>query len=101
MACSTGSGMSACAIRAIRARYLMSRSLAPALVAEGDIVLHDQENEPVFASDRGTKLYYKRWIHGEVYKARADVGAIVHSHSPTVVFRAYYTEINARQQFHA
>jgi len=67
------------------ARYLMSRSIAPALVTETDIVLHDLDNDPVLDADRDKKLYYERWIHGEVYRARPDVGAIVHSHSPTVV----------------
>ncbi|MFZ0776250.1 MAG: class II aldolase/adducin family protein, partial [Xanthobacteraceae bacterium] len=27
----------------------------------------------------------ERFIHGEIYKARPDVNAVVHSHSPTVV----------------
>jgi HCOMODA/2-hydroxy-3-carboxy-muconic semialdehyde decarboxylase len=30
-------------------------------------------------------MYLERFIHGEIYKARPDVNAIVHSHSPTVV----------------
>jgi len=63
--------------------YLMSRSLAPALVTAADIVQHDLDNRPV--RDEGHSLYYERWIHGEVYKARPEVNAIVHSHSPTVV----------------
>jgi ribulose-5-phosphate 4-epimerase/fuculose-1-phosphate aldolase len=66
-------------------RYLMSRSLAPALVTAADIIEHDLENNAVLARDHGQTLYYERWIHGEVYKSRADVNAIVHSHSPTVV----------------
>jgi ribulose-5-phosphate 4-epimerase/fuculose-1-phosphate aldolase len=66
-------------------RYLMSRSIAPALVQATDIVLHDLDNNAVEAKDREAKLYYERWIHGEVYRARSDVNAIVHSHSPTVV----------------
>jgi HCOMODA/2-hydroxy-3-carboxy-muconic semialdehyde decarboxylase len=66
-------------------RYLMSRSVAPALVTAEDVVLHDMENRAVREADRQKKLYYERWIHGEIYKARPDVGAIVHSHSPTVV----------------
>ncbi|MCC6889266.1 MAG: class II aldolase/adducin family protein [Hyphomicrobiales bacterium] len=64
-------------------RYLMSRSLAPALVTDADILEHDLDNKAV--ADAGQKLYYERWIHGEIYKARPDVRAIVHSHSPTVV----------------
>ena len=66
-------------------RYLMSRSLSPGLVTAADIVEHTMENEPAHGKDAGKKLYYERWIHGEVYKARPDVNAIVHSHSPTVV----------------
>jgi HCOMODA/2-hydroxy-3-carboxy-muconic semialdehyde decarboxylase len=30
-------------------------------------------------------VYSERFIHSEVYKARPDVNAVVHSHSPTVV----------------
>ena len=65
--------------------YLMSRSLAPALVTARDVIRHDLENRPTQEEDREQKLYYERWIHGEVYKARPDVNAVVHSHSPTVV----------------
>ena len=34
---------------------------------------------------RGRELYSERFIHGEMYRARADVGAVVHNHSPTIV----------------
>jgi HCOMODA/2-hydroxy-3-carboxy-muconic semialdehyde decarboxylase len=30
-------------------------------------------------------VYLERFIHGEIYKARPDVRAIVHSHSPAVI----------------
>ena len=63
--------------------YLMSRSLAPALVTAADIVQHDLDNRPT--RDEGHNLYYERWIHGEIYKARREVNAIVHSHSHSVV----------------
>ncbi len=65
--------------------YLMSRSISPALVTAGDVIQHDLDNNATQAKDRDAKLYYERWIHGEVYKARPDVNAVVHSHSPTVV----------------
>jgi ribulose-5-phosphate 4-epimerase/fuculose-1-phosphate aldolase len=65
--------------------YFMSRSVAPALVQADDIVEHTMDNEAAHAQDGAKKLYYERWIHGEVYKARPDVNAVVHSHSPTVV----------------
>ena len=64
-------------------RYLMSRSLAPALVCPEDIVEYDLDSRPVNANGRNSFL--ERFIHGEVYKARPDVIAVVHSHSPSVV----------------
>ena len=64
-------------------RYLMSRSLAPALVCPEDIVEYDLDSRPVNANGRNGFL--ERFIHGEVYKARPDVMAVVHSHSPSVV----------------
>jgi ribulose-5-phosphate 4-epimerase/fuculose-1-phosphate aldolase len=63
--------------------YLMSRSLAPALVVAADIMEYDLDSNPVDA--RGRTSYKERFIHGEIYKARPDVMAIIHSHSPTIV----------------
>ncbi len=64
-------------------RYLISRLLAPALVKAEDIMEFDLDSNPV--DRRGRVMYSERFIHGEIYKARADVKAVVHSHSPTVV----------------
>jgi ribulose-5-phosphate 4-epimerase/fuculose-1-phosphate aldolase len=64
-------------------RYLMARSLAPALVTPDDIIEYDLESEAVNAAGRGSFL--ERFIHGEIYKARPDVMAVVHSHSPSVI----------------
>jgi HCOMODA/2-hydroxy-3-carboxy-muconic semialdehyde decarboxylase len=64
-------------------RYLMSRSVAPALVTPGDIVEYDMNSEPVNANGRASFL--ERFIHGEIYKARPDIMSVVHSHSPSVV----------------
>jgi len=66
-------------------RYLISRSLAPESVTAADIVVLDLDGNPVDKKDEGKLLYRERFIHGEIYKARPDVNAIVHSHSPTVV----------------
>ena len=63
--------------------YLMSRWLAPALVAADDIAEYDLES--VALTHQGMQLYSERYIHSEIYKVRPDVQAIVHSHSPTVV----------------
>ena len=64
-------------------RYLLSRSLAPELVSAEDIIEFDLDNESVNVHERG--LYTERYIHGEIYKTRPDVKAIVHTHAPSVI----------------
>jgi len=64
-------------------RYLMACAKAPALVRPEDIVEYDLDSNPLDAAGRGSFL--ERFIHGEIYKARGDIGAVVHSHSPSVV----------------
>lgn len=64
-------------------RYLLSRSLAPELVTEADIMEYDLDSNPVDA--QGRESVRERFIHGEVYKARPEVMAVVHNHSPSVV----------------
>jgi ribulose-5-phosphate 4-epimerase/fuculose-1-phosphate aldolase len=66
-------------------RYLMSRSIAPESVTAADILVLDLDSQTVDPKDDGKLLYRERFIHGEIYKARPDVNAVVHSHSPTVV----------------
>jgi ribulose-5-phosphate 4-epimerase/fuculose-1-phosphate aldolase len=63
--------------------FLMSRSLAPALVTADDIMEFDENGEPVDA--RGRTVFLERFIHAEVYRARPDVMAVVHAHSPGVI----------------
>ncbi len=64
-------------------RYLLSRSMAPALVTKDDIIEYDLDSNPVDA--QGRTSYLERFIHGELYKARPDIVAVVHSHSPAVI----------------
>ena len=64
-------------------RYLMSRSIAPELVTAADIMEYDLDSVPVDARGRG--VYLERFIHGEIYRVRPDVRAIVHNHSPSVI----------------
>jgi ribulose-5-phosphate 4-epimerase/fuculose-1-phosphate aldolase len=64
-------------------RFLMSRSLAPALVTADDIVEYDLDCLPCGGDARPGFL--ERFIHGEVYRARPDVMSVVHSHSPSVI----------------
>ncbi|AYD64507.1 class II aldolase/adducin family protein [Achromobacter sp. B7] len=63
--------------------FLLSRSLAPELVTADDIMQFNEDSEPVGADTR--KPYLERYIHGEIYRARPDVQAVVHSHSPSVI----------------
>jgi ribulose-5-phosphate 4-epimerase/fuculose-1-phosphate aldolase len=64
-------------------RYLMSRAIAPALVTADDLMEFDLDSNPV--DQRGRSMFIERFIHGEIYKRRPDVNAVVHSHSPAVI----------------
>jgi HCOMODA/2-hydroxy-3-carboxy-muconic semialdehyde decarboxylase len=64
-------------------RYLMARALAPALVTPKDIIEYDLDSNPCNAAGRPSFL--ERFIHGEIYKSRPDIMAVVHSHSPSVI----------------
>jgi HCOMODA/2-hydroxy-3-carboxy-muconic semialdehyde decarboxylase len=64
-------------------RYLMSRSIAPALVSPADIMEYDLDSNPV--DPRGRQSFLERFIHGEIYKKRPDVSAVVHTHSAAVI----------------
>jgi HCOMODA/2-hydroxy-3-carboxy-muconic semialdehyde decarboxylase len=63
--------------------FLMSRSLAPALVTADDIMEFDANGEAVDA--RGRQVFLERFIHAEIYRARPDVMAVVHAHSAGVI----------------
>src|SRR6201999_933258 len=63
--------------------FLMSRSLAPALVTADDIMEFDLDGNAVDA--KGRSLFLERFIHAEIYKARPDVMSVVHTHSPGVI----------------
>lgn len=64
-------------------RYLMSRPLAPSQVTAADIMEFDLDSNPV--DQRGRDLLVERFLHGAIYRARPDVHAVVHSHSPAVI----------------
>jgi HCOMODA/2-hydroxy-3-carboxy-muconic semialdehyde decarboxylase len=64
-------------------RYYLARSLAPEAVTPEDILEYDLDSNPIDA--RGRESVRERFIHGEVYKSRPDIHAVVHNHSPSVV----------------
>lgn len=63
--------------------FLLSCSRAPDLVTAGDIMAFDLDSNALDGDAR--KPYLERFIHGEVYRMRPDVQAVVHSHSPSVI----------------
>ena len=64
-------------------RYWLSRSMVPVLVNAEDIIEFDLDSNPVRAGEN--RLFFERVIHGEIYKARPDVMAVVHNHSPSLI----------------
>lgn len=78
-------------------RFLLSRSMAPSLVGARDIIEYDLNGEPVH--DSSMRSYVERFIHSEVYRARPDVLAIVHSHSVSVLPFAI-SSVDLRPVFH-
>lgn len=64
-------------------RFLISRSRAPELVTAADLMVLDLDCNPVDGDVR--QPYLERFIHGEIYRTRPDVTAIVHSHAPAVI----------------
>jgi HCOMODA/2-hydroxy-3-carboxy-muconic semialdehyde decarboxylase len=63
--------------------FLLARNMAPGLVRREDIVTFDLDGAALDAA--GRRVYLERFIHGEIYRARPDVQAVVHSHSPNVI----------------
>lgn len=63
--------------------FLMSQAKAPARVTADDIVEFDLDGNPI--NGNGRQFYSERFIHAEIYRARKDVNAVIHSHSPTMI----------------
>ena len=63
--------------------FLMSRSLAPALVTANDIMELTLDGEPRDAT--GRTPFVERFLHAEIYRKRPDVMAIAHGHSTAVI----------------
>jgi HCOMODA/2-hydroxy-3-carboxy-muconic semialdehyde decarboxylase len=78
-------------------RYFLARSLAPERVQLEDLIEYDLDSRPL--DDRGRESVRERFIHGEIFKARPEVMAVVHNHSPSVVPFSV-TEVTLRPIFH-
>jgi ribulose-5-phosphate 4-epimerase/fuculose-1-phosphate aldolase len=64
-------------------RFLLARSMAPGLVTADDIMEFDLDGHAL--DPRARALYVERFIHSEIYKVHAEVNAVVHSHSPSII----------------
>lgn len=79
-------------------RFLMARNMAPGQVTAADIMEFDLDGEAV--SGNGRKIYLERFIHSEIYRARPDVHAVVHSHSQAIVPLTTVKDMRLRPLFH-
>jgi ribulose-5-phosphate 4-epimerase/fuculose-1-phosphate aldolase len=64
-------------------RFLLARNMAPGQVTADDIIEFTLDGEAVNAT--GRRVYLERFIHGEIFRKRPDVMAVVHSHSHSIV----------------
>jgi len=64
-------------------RFILSRSVAPALVTAEDLIEYDLDARGVDV--KGRAEYSERFIHAEIYRARRDVNAVVHAHAPSLI----------------
>jgi ribulose-5-phosphate 4-epimerase/fuculose-1-phosphate aldolase len=63
--------------------FFMPRAMPPALVSRADIVELDLDCKPLMPN--APRLNGERYIHCEVYKARADVQSVIHTHDLAVI----------------
>ena len=78
-------------------RYFLARSIAPERVQLEDLMEYDLDSQPLEAP--GRESVRERFIHGEIYKSRPQVMAVVHNHSPSVVPFSV-TDVPMRPLFH-
>lgn len=63
--------------------YFLARAGAPGLVTAADITEYDLDS--VAVSNTTGAGYTERFIHGEIYKARPEIMAVVHCHCSEVI----------------
>jgi ribulose-5-phosphate 4-epimerase/fuculose-1-phosphate aldolase len=64
-------------------RFLISHTRAPELAEAADLQVLDLHGARVAGGER--RSYEEIAIHAAVYRRRSDVGAVVHSHAPSVI----------------
>jgi HCOMODA/2-hydroxy-3-carboxy-muconic semialdehyde decarboxylase len=79
-------------------RFLLARNMAPGQVGPEDVLEFNLNGEPLDANGRA--VYLERFIHSEIYKARPDAMAVVHSHSHSIVPLSISKTRRLRAVFH-
>lgn len=79
-------------------RFFLARNMAPGQVTAADILELTLDGEAVNLN--GRRPYLERFIHGELLRARPDVNAVVHSHSPSILPLAISKTTRLRAVFH-
>jgi ribulose-5-phosphate 4-epimerase/fuculose-1-phosphate aldolase len=65
--------------------YFIAHDVSPGMVTAADVIENDLDSVPVKEDERAFPQYSERYIHGEIYKARPDIMAILHAHTPELV----------------
>jgi ribulose-5-phosphate 4-epimerase/fuculose-1-phosphate aldolase len=65
--------------------YFIAHDVSPGMVTAADVIENDLDSVPVREDQRAFPQYSERYIHGEIYKARPDIMAVLHAHTPELV----------------
>jgi ribulose-5-phosphate 4-epimerase/fuculose-1-phosphate aldolase len=79
-------------------RFLLARNIAPALVTAEDLLEYSLNCEPIAGGPY--RQYLERFIHGEIYRHRPDVGSVIHSHSRGLVTLGLLRSMPLRSVWH-
>jgi len=63
--------------------FLLPAAGAPARMTAADMLVFGMNGEPIAPTD--AKLFSERFIHAAIYRARPEVAAICHHHSPSIM----------------
>ena len=78
-------------------RFFLARSIAPESVVAADILEYGLDGEAI--DPKGKTSYKERFIHSEIYRARPDVTAVVHCHTPSLIPFSV-TKVPLRPMYH-
>ena len=63
--------------------YFISTDRSPGSITAADMIENDLDSRAAVATDKSQ--FQEVFIHGEIYKARPDVMAVLHAHTPELV----------------